>query len=266
MIKKGVVFFFLFFYALVFLFSEASMKDSAISIEKMLAEFVNDYEKNDELPGSPITFGIQITVEQGGKWAVSIDATKQDKVTLTEGFPSQPTFYVVTDAVTLRKIFNGEINALTAAGRARMSDKAPLDIEFMEGFQPSMDFISDVMLSLVFHFFNRGKPEIIPFGEEYSRIVHGGHAVVFYYQTGLRTAWYKIKPGMFINKDLKDAVNPFPTLFIVTKGKGQGRLGDKTMSLHEGMTVFVPAGMVHQVWAESGEGFEAIIIMFGKGA
>jgi mannose-6-phosphate isomerase-like protein (cupin superfamily) len=266
MIKKAVVFFFLFFCVLVFLCSAANMKDSSISIEKMLEEFVNDYEKNDELPGSPITFGIQITGEEGGKWAVSIDATKQDKVTLTKGFPSQPTFYVVTDAVTLRKIFNGEINALTAAGRARMSDKAPLDFEFMEGFQPSMDFISDVMLSLGFHFFNRGKPEIIPFGEEYSRIVHGGHAVVFYYQTGLRTAWYKVKPGMYVNKDLKDATNPFPTLFIVTKGEGRGRLGDKIISLREGMTIFIPAGMVHQIWTEGDKSLEGIVIMFGKGA
>lgn len=266
MIKKVGVFFFLLFHALVFLCLAADIKDSSISIEKMLEEFVNDYERNDELPESPIAFGIQITGEKGGKWTVSIDAKKPDKVTLTKGFPSQPTFYVVTDAATIRKIFNGEINVLTAAGRARMSDKTPLDFEFMEGFQGSMDFISEVMLPLSFHFFNRGKPEIIPFGEQYSRIVHGGHAVVFYYQKGLRTAWYKIEPGMFINKDLKDAANPFPTLLIITKGQGQVRLGDKIMSLREGMTVFVPAGMVHQFWTENDEGVEVIIIMFGKGA
>ena len=266
MIKKVGIIFFLLFHAMIFLCSAANMKDSSISIEKMLEEFVNDYEKNDKLPESPIAFGIQITGENGGKWTVSINAKKPDKVTLAKGFPSQPTFYLVTDAATIRKIFNGEINALTAAGRARMSDKTPLDFGFMEGFQVSMDFISDVMLPLGFHFFNRGKPEIIPFGEEYSRIVHGGHAVIFYYQKGLRTGWYKIKPGMFINKDIKDAVNTFPTLFIVTKGQGRARLGDKTMSLREGMTVFVPAGMVHQFWTESDKGMEVIIIMFGKGA
>jgi mannose-6-phosphate isomerase-like protein (cupin superfamily) len=55
-------------------------------------------------------------------------------------------------------------------------------------------------------------------------------------------------------------------LFVITKGEGQGRLGDKTIPLHEGMTVFVPAGMVHQFWTESDEGLELIIIMFGKGA
>jgi mannose-6-phosphate isomerase-like protein (cupin superfamily) len=71
---------------------------------------------------------------------------------------------------------------------------------------------------------------------------------------------------MFINKDLKDAANPFPTLLIITKGKGQARLGDKTMSLREGMTVFVPAGMFHQFWTERDESLEVIIIMFGKGA
>ena len=71
---------------------------------------------------------------------------------------------------------------------------------------------------------------------------------------------------MFINKDLKDAVNPFPTLFIFIKGEGKGRLGEKTISLNEGMSIFVPEGMIHQFWTESEKGLEFIIIMFGKGA
>lgn len=256
----------LFFCVLNLPVSTAKAKESSPPIENMLRGFVNDYEKNDKLPESPISFGIHITGDEGGKWTVSINKENQDKVTLTKGFPSQPTFYLVTDAITIRKIFNGEMNALTAAGRARMSDKTPMNFGFMEGFQASMEFISDVMMPLGFHFFNREKPEIIPFGEEYSRIIHGGHSVLFYYQKGLRTAWYKIKKGMFINKDLKDAVNTFPTLFIFTKGKGQGRLGDKTIPLHEGIAIFVPADMVHQFWTESDEGLEFIIIMFGKGA
>jgi len=147
-----------------------------------------------------------------------------------------------------------------------MSDKTPLDFGFMEGYQPPADFIPEVMLPLGFHFFNRGKPEIIPFGEIFSRFVHGGNAVIFYYQKGLRTGWYQVKKGMIINKDLNEAANPFPTLFIITKGEGKGRLGEKTMSLKEGMTIFVPAGMIHQFWTDSDSGMEFIIIMFGEGA
>lgn len=264
--RSSVIFLFLFLGVVILPFSFSRAKEPVLNIENILEEFVNDYEKNDKLPGEPIVFGIQINGEKKNEWTVSIDANLQDKVVLKKGLPTQPTFYLVTDAGTLRKIFNSELNALTAAGRARMSDKTPLDFKFMEGYQASVDFIYEVMLPLGFHFFTRGKPEIVPFGEEYSRLVHGGHAVVFYYQKGLRTGWYKIKKGMVINKDLKDAVNPFPTLFIFIKGEGSGRLGEKTISLHEGMTIYVPAGMIHQFRTESEKGLEFIIIMFGKGA
>ena len=185
---------------------------------------------------------------------------------LNQGFPEEPTFYLVTDPGTLERIHAGEMNALTAAGRARMSDPTPLDFGFMEGFQPSPEFLSDVMLPLGFHFFNRGRPEIVYFGEEYSRNVHGGNAVIFYYQQGLRTGWYQVRPGMKINENLDDAVNPFPTLFIITKGEGRGRLGEKEMDLREGMSVYVPAGMVHQFRTEKEPGMEFVIIMFGEGA
>lgn len=71
---------------------------------------------------------------------------------------------------------------------------------------------------------------------------------------------------MKINADPEMANNPFPTLFIMIKGQGMGRLGEKTMALKERMTVFVPAGMFHQFWTESEEGLEFVIIMFGEGA
>lgn len=232
----------------------------------ILNHFIADYAENDELPESPISFGMLITHPIEERWTISIDSSSPQKVSLKKGFPAEPSFYLKTDFITLKKIFDGKLNALTAVGRARMTDKTPLDIGFMEGFQPSMDFIYGTLMPLGFHFFNRGKPEIIPFGEEYSRTIHGANAIIFYYQQGLRTGWYQVKKGMKINEDPELAKNPFPTLFIMIKGKGMGRLGEKTMPLKEGMTVFVPAGMIHQFWTESEAGLEFIIIMFGEGA
>jgi mannose-6-phosphate isomerase-like protein (cupin superfamily) len=235
-------------------------------IESILNVFIDDYAKNDKLPESPITFGILITGPHEEKWTISIDKKGPQKVELKKGFPDQPTFYLVTDFMSLKKIYDGKLNALTAAGRERMSDKTPLDIGFMEGFQPSIDFIYGTMMPLGFHFFNRGKPEVIPFGEKFSRFVHGGNTVIFYYQQGLRIGWYQVKKGMKINEDPQLATNPFPTLFIMTKGEGMGRLGENTMPLKEGMAIYVPAGMVHQYWTESDSGLEFVIIMFGEGA
>ena len=237
-----------------------------VSAEKILKGLADDYAENDKLPEKPLVFGIRITGPDESRWTVSINPEQTPKVSVSEGLPDTPAFVGKTDLETLSKIYRGEINALTAAGRARMSDKTPLDFEFIHGFQPDPDFMGNIMLPVGFHFFTRGKPEVIPFGEEYSRLIHGGNAVIFYYQKGLRTGWYQVKKGMKINRDLEDAANPFPTLFVFTKGKGKGRLGDKTMDLKEGTSIFVPAGMIHQFWTEHEEGLEFIIIMFGEGA
>ena len=61
--------------------------------------------------------------------------------------------------------------------------------------------------------------EIIPFGAETTRVVHGAGMGVLYYQRGLRSAFFHIKPGQHINADPKDQTNPFPSLFIVTGGR-----------------------------------------------
>jgi len=231
----------------------------------MLAELARDYAAHDELPAAAVSFGMEITGTGGGKWHVRVDPSAAEKVTVRPGFPDQPTFYFTMDADTLGKICDGQWNFLTAAGRARMSDPAPLDFGLMDGFVPPPDFLGRV-LPLGFHFFTRGVPEIVRFGGEHSRLVHGGNAVPLYYDAGLRTAWYQIKPGMMINRDLADATNPFPTLLIFTRGRGMGRLGERTMVVEEGMTVFVPAGMVHQIWTDAAVGLEFVIIMFGEGA
>lgn len=240
--------------------------NDTLNAEKILRDFVADYMKTNQLPDNPVTFGMRITAPQESLWTITIDPGQSPPVKLSQGLPEVPTFMGKTDLETLNKIYRGEINALTAAGRARMSDKTPFDFEFIHGFQPDPDFMGDVMLPVGFHFFSRGRPEIIPFGEEYSRFIHGGNAVIFYYQKGLRTGWYQVEKGMTINEDLDDAVNPFPTLFVFIEGKGKGRLGDKTIILEKGMSVFVPAGMIHQFWTEHENGLEFIIIMFGEGA
>ncbi len=263
LLRKALVFLVI-LSSVVFLLSLALIaEEEKIDVKAILQAFIDDFEKNDKLPEEPLEFGIKVSGEDGGEWTVAIDT--DNKVHLRKGFPEKPTFYITADADILNKVYRGEINALTAAGRARASDKTPMDFGLMEGYQPSADYLRSVIIPLYFHFFTRGKPEIIKFGEQHSRLVHGGNAVIFYYDKGLRTAWYQLKKGMYINKDLLDAINNFPTLFIITRGEGKGRLGEKVMDLKEGMTIFIPAGMVHQFWTEDEAGFEAIIIMFGEG-
>ena len=232
------------------------------SAEAIITDFVNSYKAKVSEEKAEI-FGIQVQGEGGGEWYVLVEPGRN--VTLHPGMPPQPTFCFTMDLATLKKIQEKEINVLTAMGKARASDKAPADIIFMEGFNPTPEVFGKI-LPVPFHFFTIGTPEFIRFGEKFSRFVHGGNMVLFYYETGLRTAWAQIKKGMVINKDVKDQVNPFPSLAIGIKGKAKAKLGEKTYSLEEGMAVYIPAGMTHQVWNESDEPAECILIMFGKGS
>ena len=231
-------------------------------VGQLIADFAASYEGKTG-PAIDAVFGLEIKGDPDGSWRVQINP--QRKVTLRPGKPETPTFVFTCDFETLGKIHDGVWNALTAAGQARSSDPAPLDIRFMEGFKPAADTMEKIF-HVLFHFFNTSGPEIIRFGEKNSRFVHGGNAVVIYYARGLRTAWYQLKKGMVINADEKDQVNPFPTLFICTRGEGRGRLGGRDSTLKEGMSVFIPAGMSHMIWNEKDEPFEGVIIMFGEGA
>ena len=170
-----------------------------------------------------------------------------------------------TDIELLRRLDRGELTALTALGRARMSDPTPLDFRFPPDFQLTPETMS-YLLQLTFHFWNREWPEVIPFGDGMTRLVHGANSALFFYQKGVRTSWYQVEPGMHINRDEADQTNPFPSLFIMTRGRIQARLGGELLELEEGTAVLVPAGMTHEFWAEDGQYGEFVLVMFGEGA
>jgi quercetin dioxygenase-like cupin family protein len=71
---------------------------------------------------------------------------------------------------------------------------------------------------------------------------------------------------MHVNAEAKDQTNPFPSLFIFTRGAIQARLGGEERTCTEGEAVLVPAGMTHEFWARPDQYGELILIMFGEGA
>lgn len=149
-------------------------------------------------------------------------------------------------------------------GRAHWSDPADMDPVLPAGrLTPE---VQALLLPVTFHFWNRGWPETIRFGDGTSRFVHGGNATVLFYDRGLRTAWYQLREGMHVNADPSDQVNPFPSLFVVIRGSFHARLGGEEQRLTEGIAVYVPAGMSHEFWAEQGEYGEVIMICWGEGA
>lgn len=250
----------LFFLFIVFLVAMIWGADT--SARDMLETFVQDFRSDPAALDRPITFGIKI--RDKGDWHVAVDG--KGGVELKNGLPPIPAMYYVTDYETLTLIHRGEMSALTAMGRARMSEKAPMDFGFMAGFQPGPDFLG-WGIRFTFHFWTRGLPEIVRFGPgTRSRWVHGAQAKVLYYQKGLRTGWYQIKKGQHVNVDPKDQKNPFPTLIIMINGMCQARIGGKLIKLKEESCLHIPSGVSHEFWNNNDEPAECIIVMFGEGA
>jgi mannose-6-phosphate isomerase-like protein (cupin superfamily) len=230
--------------------------------EAILRSFCADFARNDDLPAQPFEFGIKLLGDSPEAWTIII---REKAVHLQRGLPKKPSFVVTSDIETLEKVYRGEMNALTAICRADDSEKTPMDIELEEGYRPSEEEIRNVIPRIYFHFFTRGKPEIVSFGEAFSRLVHGANNVLIYGEKGLRLSWYQVKKGLFINKE-STHMNPFPSFFIFTKGKGKGRIGDKLLDIREGMSILVPPGTVHQFWTEGEDILEMILVMFGEKA
>lgn len=235
------------------------------SIEQIIRSYVEDF-RSDRFAADPMLFGIEVPDE--GEWHVEVGGEKTDDgwtVKLAEGPAPQPTFVYKIEAETLRAIDAGELNALTAQGKAFAGDYTPMSVRQMEGYEPSLQ--EDVRINpFSFHFWTRGFPEKIPFGKGLTRRAHGSNFVVFYYEQGLRTAWYRVEPGERVRDDPREMAMPFPMLVVGIAGTAKGEVDGTPVSLPAGQTVFVPANVMHLWWNETDQPAEAVLIMFGEGA
>ncbi len=234
------------------------------SIKDILERFSFDYQ-SDPMFTTNQSFGVEV---DKAMWSVELIKTSEkgtSNISIKKGNPNQPTFYFVTNIRTLKQLDMGEINALTAGAKAFSTDYAPLDIEVMDGFQPSEDFVGAV-LSFTFHFWTKGMPEIVPFGQHYTRGTHGAQASIFYYDTGLRTGCGYLHSGQHANEHPSSKTNPFSSMIILIKGKVTARLNDKDYEIQAGNAFFIPPGMTHEILNPNDEAAEFILLMFGDGA
>ena len=227
----------------------------------ILQTFVDAFRDDPESVRYTACVGVRI--KGHGDWHINADGAGH--VDLREGFPDRPIAFYSLARSTLLDIHDGRLNALTAMGKARSTDSAPVEVEFHRDFEPDRTFF-DWFIPFTFDLFTRGQPKIIPFGSEHTRTVHGAEATVLYYARGLRTAWYRIERGQHINRGKQDQVNPFPSLFIFTRGRALARIGGCKVTLEAGQTVLVPAGVNHEFWNDLADPAELILIMFGEGA
>jgi mannose-6-phosphate isomerase-like protein (cupin superfamily) len=246
----------------------ASAADASVSVETMLQEFVEDF-KRDPFAEKPITFGIRIKDAEPADWHVVVGRSAEGEdaeVRLARGFPEEPILFFIMDRGTLAGIHAGELASLTAMGKAKSADFAPLDIDGVPGLEVTPELVDHVK-RLSFHFWTRGFPEVVRFGDmARTRVLHGANAVLFYYQEGFRSGWFEIEKGQHVNQEESEQTNPFPSMIIVTKGTMMSRLGGEEHVLKAGETIYIGAGVSHEFWNDQDEPAEGVLVMFGEGA
>lgn len=231
----------------------------------ILKAYASDFE-HDPFLQDKMMFGVKISDDFYTVDMVPANETMSARTSVRVGAPETPTFLFEFDnSETLAKLYRGDVHALTLAGKTQGSDFAPLDLSAMEGFQPP-EWFSEKITRLLFHFWTRGKPEIVPFGRQETRVVHGVNMGAFYYQPGFRSAWFDMRPREHANEGEEDKSNPFPSIFIVVEGAVKGWIGDAEIILNAGEMVFVPAGEPHEFINESEENAKGFLLMFGEGA
>ena len=243
----------------------AMMPAQGQSLEDELRRLARDYADDPSLTQF-VTFGIRVDDEI---WTIAATPAAEDaaaSVTVTRGAPTVPAFVYSTDAATFARIASGDIQALTTMAQARASDPTPMQLDTVNGFEMDDAGLS-LFLSVSFHFFTTGAPEVVPLGPTHALPVHGGEALPIYYAEHLRTSWYGIAPGQHINADARDQANDFPSLFIIIEaGTARGRIGGREMQLDDNQAIFVPAGMSHEFWNPGDQRSTLILIMFGENA
>lgn len=204
---------------------------------------------------------IQFEVQPGPQ-SITVRLDGTGRATVTSGRDPKPSFTCKTDLTTLKNIYSGELNALTAGAKANWTDHAPLDIVLPEGEKMTPELMKDIVM-IGQRFLNRSKPEMVRFGLAHSRVIHGGHVTSLFYDQGLRSAWYTLRKGERLNEAADQ--NPFPQAFIILSGEGAAEIGDSKVTVKAGEAYYIPAGSQHTLWTD-GEELSLIWIAWGRGA
>lgn len=240
--------------------------------ERTLDSLVADY-RHDPMAISG-TFGIRIADHF---WTVEVERHEQavargrltdhelgpHEVTLTRDRPEIPTFlYVIANMDVLRLLAEGTVNAATASMQSFGSDQVGVETGSTDGFEMTAGAVAEYYHHLS-HFFTTGVPEITRFGADHSLATHGAQATALHTMKGARVLYFALPPEEIANEDPRLQEGQMPNLFIIMKGKGVGFLGDRTIDLEPGMSVFVPPFVRHEIRAVGEEPMEGVVVLYG---
>lgn len=227
--------------------------------QEILVELAQGYQLKTTLNSD---FVVQFNLQPENEiWHIHFRPTQ--KPIINEGASEAARFIFLLAPEILEKLSQGEISPLTAAGRANISENAPLDFKLGEGLSLNQETYLE-LIEFTQRFFNATSPECIRFGIEHARIVHGGHAVAMFYGQGIRSAWYQLNPGEKLNEP--GDTNPFPQAFIFLSGQGQAQIGSNKITVQQNQAYFIPPHQEHVVWNDQKEPITLIFLAWGEGA
>jgi mannose-6-phosphate isomerase-like protein (cupin superfamily) len=248
--------------------SMVEVAEATAIFERLVADY-----RNDPMAISG-QFGINVADQF---WTVTVDRKEKSsprgrltdhefgphEVALSSAKPTAPTFiYVIANMDVLRLIAEGKVNAGTAAMQSFGSDQVGVETSTMEGFQMTSGAEAQLYHHLS-HFFTTGVPEITYFGAENSLATHGAQMTALHFMKGFRIGYFTMQPEQTANADVRLQKGQMPNLFVITKGRGVGHLGDREIELKPGMSVFIPPFVRHEITAIGDEPMEGIIVLYG---
>lgn len=192
-----------------------------------------------------------------------VDVAGDRRAQVREGMALEPAFVITVDHATLERLASGDIAPLTAAGRANISEPAPLDFRLPEGEELTPERLADVV-EFTLRFFNPTDPEWIPIGEEHARRVHGGHAVDLFCDRGFRSAWYCLHRDEQLN-DPQDT-DPFPQGLVVLSGSGTATIGGRKLEIRENEAYYIPEHIPHVFANRADEPLTGLWLAWGQGS
>jgi mannose-6-phosphate isomerase-like protein (cupin superfamily) len=248
--------------------SAAEIDEATAIFERLAADYRDDPMA---ISGS---FGIRLADKD---WSVTVDRKESSSrrgrltdhefgphdVALATGRPAEPTFvYIIANMDVLRLIADGKVNAGTAAMQSFGSDQVGVETETMEGFEMTSGEEARLYHHLS-HFFTTGVPEITYFGEANSLETHGAQMTALHFMKGFRIGYFTMQPEQTVNEDVRLQKGQMPNLFIITKGRGIGYLGDEKIDLRPGMSVYVAPFVRHEFTAVGDEPMEGVVVLYG---
>lgn len=211
-------------------------------------------------PAQPFTVQFEIEPEPQC-WHVRFDS--EPAPTVEPGASQEARFTCLLSRATLERLVAGDLAPLTAAGRTRLSEPAPLDFRLPEGLSLT-PAVQSQLIDFAQRFFNPTSPQRVRLGEDHTRPIHGGHAVAMFYGTGFRSAWYLLQPGERLNAP--GDTDPFAQAFVFLSGRGRARIGDQSLNVQANEAYYVPPGAQHIVWNDKEQPLTLLYLAWGEGA